>query len=73
MLSKLIASGARASRIYDRAAELLADPEFRRRVRAVEFALWSRPVLSGDEVTEILGTRARAPVWWCRSRCSSIW
>ena len=42
-LSELVASGARLDRICDHTSELLADPDFRRRVRAVEFALWSRP------------------------------
>jgi hypothetical protein len=41
-------------RIYDRTAELLADPVFRRRVRTLEFELWSRPVMSGDEVAQLL-------------------
>ena len=54
---RTIAGCAQASRIWDRAADLLADPGFRRRVRALEFALWSRPVMSGDEVALLLETR----------------
>jgi hypothetical protein len=37
------------------AAELLADPEFHRPVRVLEFALYSRPIMSGEEVALLLG------------------
>jgi len=36
-------------------AELLADPEFHRPVRVLEFALYSRPIMSGEEVALLLG------------------
>ena len=42
------------SRIWNHAAENSDDPGFRRRVRALEFAVWSRPVMSGDEVALLL-------------------
>ncbi len=54
LLSALTASGARLVPIWDRATELLADPGFRRRVRVLEFALYSRPVMSGAEVALLL-------------------
>lgn len=38
------------SRIWTHAAEDSDDPGLRRRVRALEFAVWSRPVMGGDEV-----------------------
>ena len=53
-LRGLASSGVRLVPIWERATELLADPGFRRRVRTVEFALYERPVLSGEEVALLL-------------------
>jgi hypothetical protein len=37
-----------------RTRELLADPVFRRRVRVLEYELYSRPVMSGREIALLL-------------------
>jgi hypothetical protein len=53
-LRGLAAAGVRLDRIHDRTVELLADPGFRRRVRVLEFELYSRQVMSGREIAVLL-------------------
>jgi hypothetical protein len=53
-LRRLVAAGVRLTPIMDRTTELLADREFRRRVRTLELEMYSRPAMSGAEVVLLL-------------------
>jgi hypothetical protein len=53
-LGRLVDAGVPVELIVTAAEGCLADPKFRRQVRIVEHALWSRPALSGAEVEELL-------------------
>jgi hypothetical protein len=54
MLDGLLAVGVSLSQVWEETAALVADPEYRRRVRVLEQALWQHPVLSGEEVVLLL-------------------
>jgi hypothetical protein len=49
----LVLAGVPLSAIWSEASMLLEDPTFRRRARAVEFALYEHTLLSGEE-TELI-------------------
>jgi len=53
-LDGLLAAGVNLSAVWSETAALVADPEYRRRVRVLEQALWQHPVLSGVEVLLLL-------------------
>jgi hypothetical protein len=42
------------SAVWEVTAVLVADPEYRRRVRVLESALWEHPYLTGEEVVLLL-------------------
>lgn len=55
-LDEITRAGVSLSEVWDRAAALVSDPAFRRRVRRLEDALWNHPFLSGEEVELLLAT-----------------
>jgi hypothetical protein len=50
-LTALADAGTSLETIWATACNLLDDPVFRKRARNIEFALWSHPVLTGEEVS----------------------
>jgi hypothetical protein len=53
-VTRLVRAGVSLTRVVNEATRLLADPAFRQRVSRVERKLWAHPVMSGDELAEIL-------------------
>ena len=54
MLDGLLVAGVSLSRVWEETAALVSDPEYRRKVRVVESALWGHPYLTGDEVVLLI-------------------
>ena len=53
-LDVLLDAGVSLNEVWEATAKLVADPEYRRKVRTVESALWAHPVLSGEEVVLLI-------------------
>jgi hypothetical protein len=54
ILDGLLAAGVSLSKVWEATAKLVSDPEYRRKVRVLESALWAHPVLSGEEVVLLI-------------------
>lgn len=53
-IDRMLAAGVPLSKVWEETAALVADPEYRRKVRVVESALWGHPYLTGDEVVLLI-------------------
>ena len=53
-LDGLLAAGVSLSKVWEETAALVSDPEYRRKVRVVESALWGHPYLTGEEIVLLL-------------------
>ena len=54
ILDGLLVAGVSLARVWEETAALVSDPEYRRKVRVVESALWGHPYLTGDEVVLLI-------------------
>lgn len=53
-MNGMLAAGVSLSRVWEETAALVSDPDYRRKVRLVESAIWEHPYLTGDEVVLLI-------------------